>query len=101
SSSLMPALRPLPPTWSSRLSLGEQVQFAALLISAAVAVRRLPVNDASSGNLHSGMVRATPLAGLSPLNLVAAMLSGPWPCSTQFSSAVSVSKRLGPGPPPQ
>src|SRR5882762_1827575 len=68
---------------------------------AASFVLPLPPYSAKLGNGQSGRVIRTPLAGLSPLNLVATICSGAWPCSTHRTSGPTVSKMLGPGPPPQ
>src|SRR5438128_10813945 len=81
---------------------------------AASSVLPLPLYEAVCGYGHSGRVRNTPLAGLTPLlNFVAMISFGAAPSSTQRSRAAAISccasaagtpacpNALGPAPPTQ
>src|ERR1700726_1900562 len=77
--------------WLKSDSSATQVKFAAML------VLPLPVYFATSGKTQSGRVIWT-AGGVSLTNLVATMVSGATPPSTQLTSGVSASNVLGPGP---
>src|SRR5882672_6966914 len=80
--------------WSKSFSSVTQVKFAAML------VLPLPLYFATLGNTQSGRVIET-AGGVSLTNLVATIVSGATPPSTQVTSGVSASNVLGPGPPEQ
>src|SRR5579871_200951 len=66
----------------------------------AIAVLPLPLYFATLGKTQRGRVIAT-AGGVSLTNLVAVIVCGGVPCSTQVTSGVSASNVLGPGPPEQ
>src|ERR1700724_2233050 len=80
--------------WLKSCSSATQVKFAAML------VLPLPLYFATLGKTQSGRVIWT-AGGVSLTNLVATIVSGATPVSTQVTSGVSASKLLGPGPPEQ
>src|SRR6266481_4007798 len=80
--------------WLKSCSSATHVKFAAML------VLPLPVYFATLGNTHSGRVIWT-AGGVSLTNLVATIVCGATPLSTQLTSGVSASNVLGPGPPEQ
>src|SRR5207249_3216280 len=59
-----------------------------------------PLYFATLGKTQSGRVIWT-VGGVSSTNLVATIVSGATPASTQVTSGVSASNTLGPGPPAQ
>src|SRR5258708_38623205 len=80
--------------WLKSCSSVTHVKFAAML------VLPLPEYFATLGKTQSGRVIWT-AGGVSPTNLVATIVSGASPVSTQVTSGVSASNVLGPGPPEQ
>src|ERR1700730_615273 len=80
--------------WLKSCSSATQVKFAAML------VLPFPVYFATLGKTQSGRVICT-AGGVSATNLVATIVSGATPVSTQLTSGVSASNTLGPGPPEQ
>src|SRR6266436_8847817 len=80
--------------WLKSCSSVTQVKFAAML------VLPLPLYFATLGKRQSGRVIWT-AGGVSLTNLVATIVSGATPVSTQLTSGVSASNVFGPGPPEQ
>src|ERR1700737_2217841 len=80
--------------WLKSCSSVTQVKFAAML------VLPLPLYFATLGKTQRGRVIWT-AGGVSLTNLVATIVSGATPVSTQVTSGVSASNVLGPGPPEQ
>src|SRR6266700_4846479 len=80
--------------WLKSCSSVTQIKFAAMV------VLPLPLYFATLGKTQSGRVIWT-AGGVSLTNLVATIVSGATPVSTQLTSGVSASNALGPGPPEQ